>query len=143
MPNANSLRVPKYGKHKATGQARVQIGGRTLYLGRYGSEESHEAYKRAIAEWGQRGLAPPPPIERPTTVSDVMLAYLRFAKDYYRKHGKVTREFEIIRDCCKLIQPLYGRTPAAAFGPLRLKTIRQAMIDGGHSRKYITNTRPN
>lgn len=35
MSNADSLRVPKYAKHKATGQARVQINGRTFYLGKY------------------------------------------------------------------------------------------------------------
>ena len=92
MPNADSVRVPKYAKHKATGQARIQINGRTVYLGKYGSTESHEAYKRAIAEWGQRGSAPPSKrvpliLVQPQTPNEIPLL-IRRVKSSYGKGGK-------------------------------------------------------
>ncbi|TWU23838.1 tyrosine-type recombinase/integrase [Bythopirellula polymerisocia] len=136
MSNAFSLRVPAYGRHKPTGQARVQIDGRTIYLGKYGSQESREAYHRITKEWVRNGGTLPHSTDI-TTVGEAMVAYLRFAKGYYRKNGKVTREYEAIRGCCRIINPLYGRSPAAEFGPLRLKTVRQEMIRAGHSRKYV------
>jgi integrase len=137
MSNALSLRVPKYRHHKGKGLAVVTLGGKDRYLGKYGSPESHEEYRRLIAEWSQRGNSPPPSKDEPISIAELMLAYLRHAQYYYRKRGEVTREYELIRDCCKLIKPLYGNTPAEDFGPLRLKAVRQQMIDAGHSRKYI------
>lgn len=41
MPKTD--RVPAYRHHKATGQARVILGGKHHYLGRHGSEESKAA----------------------------------------------------------------------------------------------------
>ncbi len=49
----NNHRIPAYGKHRATGQARVVLNGRSIYLGPYGSKESREAYQRIINEWIQ------------------------------------------------------------------------------------------
>lgn len=43
-------RVPSYSLHKTSGQARVVIGGRSIYFGKYGSPESHEAYAREVAK---------------------------------------------------------------------------------------------
>ncbi|MEZ5939772.1 MAG: hypothetical protein R3C18_00170 [Planctomycetaceae bacterium] len=37
-------RVPKYALHKATGQARVRIDGKDIWLGKYGTPESMERY---------------------------------------------------------------------------------------------------
>ena len=49
-------RVPSYRRHKASGQAIVTLGGKMIYLGRYGSAESRAEYTRVIAEW----LSDPP-----------------------------------------------------------------------------------
>ncbi|MEZ6050768.1 MAG: hypothetical protein R3C02_05145 [Planctomycetaceae bacterium] len=40
---------PKYARH-SSGQARVRISGRVIYLGPYGSPESREKYAREIAD---------------------------------------------------------------------------------------------
>ena len=37
-----ALKVPSYCRHKASGRAVVRLGGRDVYLGEYGSPESHE-----------------------------------------------------------------------------------------------------
>ncbi len=43
-------KIPTYCLHRPSGQARVIIGGRHIYLGEYGSPESQEKYARLIAE---------------------------------------------------------------------------------------------
>lgn len=43
--------VPKYRKHKGTGQAVVTINGRDYYLGPHGTSASHLEYDRLISEW--------------------------------------------------------------------------------------------
>ncbi len=42
---------PGYCKHKSTGQAYVNLGGKAIYLGTHGTEESKERYNRLKAEW--------------------------------------------------------------------------------------------
>jgi len=52
-------RVPSYRHHKKSGQARVTLGGKDFYLGRYGSRESRAAYQRVIGEYlAGQGRAP-------------------------------------------------------------------------------------
>ena len=46
-----SFRTPKYRLHKGSGQALVQIEGQRMYLGRYGTQESKEKYRRLVAEF--------------------------------------------------------------------------------------------
>ena len=45
MPRLKN-KLPSYCLHKASGQAVVWFGGREHYLGKYGSPESHAAYRR-------------------------------------------------------------------------------------------------
>jgi integrase len=66
-----------------------------------------------------------------------MAAYIAHAKSYYRKAGKVTREYGLIVEACRAIKPIYGRALAVEFGPLSLEMVRQSLIDSGISRKHI------
>ena len=43
--------LPKYRKHRASGQAVVTLNGRDHYLGPYGTSASEAFYDRLIAEW--------------------------------------------------------------------------------------------
>lgn len=45
-----SVKVPKYRHHNGSGQAFVQVKGHRHYLGKYGSENSEERYRRFVAE---------------------------------------------------------------------------------------------
>src|SRR5580765_3181133 len=61
MPRDRSaIPIPAYGLHRATGQARVIIHGRNVYLGRHGSPASWEKYRRLIADYLASGGAAPP-----------------------------------------------------------------------------------
>jgi hypothetical protein len=89
MPRTSSDFVPSYRKHKATGQAVVTLNGKDHYLGRYGSAASKAEYDKLIAEGLASGRSLPNGSRQ--TVSEVMLAYLRFAADYYRARRKLRR----------------------------------------------------
>ena len=47
--------VPKYRKHKQSGQAIVTLGGRDHLLGPHGTKTSKAEYDRLIGEWLQNG----------------------------------------------------------------------------------------
>ena len=73
------------------------------------------------------------------TVNEVILRYWQFAQTYYVKNGQPTDEQYGIRAALRSLRQLYGHTPARDFGPGGLKLVREAMIDAGHSRKYIND----
>jgi hypothetical protein len=74
------FRTPKYRLHKGSGQALVQIKGERIYLGKYGSEESKDQYRRLVAEFFAGGNKPDKRAETPfhpaaqITVNGLILA---------------------------------------------------------------------
>src|SRR4051794_26593733 len=95
-----TVRTPSYRRHKARDCAVVTIGGKDHYLGRYNSPESREKYHRLIAEWLATRDLPPrqeEPGKSPLTVSELILAYWKFAGSYYVKNGRPTSEVDTIR----------------------------------------------
>lgn len=132
-----SQSFPRYRKHRASGQAVVTLGGKDHYLGPHGTQASKAFYDRLIAEWLVGGRTVQDSDQQDYRLVELIAAYRRFARRYYRKNGKVTREAHLIDEAAKHAKRLYSRTPAAEFGPKRLKAVRQSMIDAGWSRKYI------
>jgi integrase len=128
--------LPKYRKHKATGQAVVTLSGKDFYLGPHGSKASRMQYDRLVCEWleGGRQLAKQ---VCDLTILEIASRYWKFAKSYYVKAGKATGTQHHIKAILHLLRETYGDTDAAEFGPLGLKVLRRKMIDAGHSRKYI------
>lgn len=136
MSNAISLRVPKYRHHKAKGLAVVTLNGKDHYLGKYGSAASREAYRRITAEWLQAGGKL---INRrdEITVVEIIAAYMRHARTYYRKNGQPTNEVYSVKRALGVVKELYGRELACNFGPLALKTARQSMIEKDWCRSQV------
>lgn len=123
MPAA---RKPEYLLHKPSGRARVRINGRDHYLGPHGSPESRHRYDELIAEWfANQG----DPTRLTLTVDDLALLYLEFAKSYYRKNGKTTREFGNIRSALRQLLRQYGTTKVLAFGPRKLREFRDRLVN--------------
>jgi len=140
--SANRLRVPALTLHKTTGRARERLDGRDVYLGSFGSAEANERYRRLVAEWlAHRSLPPangrPRQAELPLSVSGLILQYLQFTDGYYRKGGRPTSEAGAVRDAMRALREHYGRTPAAEFGPLKLKAVREALVAQGLARSTI------
>lgn len=138
MPKSSTPRVPSYRRHKPTGQAVVTINGRDIYLGKWNSSASRAEYDRLVAEFLANGRQLRDEVD--TTVVEVINAYRKFAEQYYRKNGEVTREYGCIKEALKIVRELYGRKLADDFGPLALKAVRQRMVDNGWSRGYINKS---
>ena len=54
MPR-RSQSLPKYRKHRASGQAVVNLAGRDHYLGPHGTQTSRREYDRLVGEWMAQG----------------------------------------------------------------------------------------
>ena len=76
--------------------------------------------------------APPDPETR--TVDEVILPYWTWAQDYYVKNGEPTSELSSLKQSLKALRGLYGSTPAAGFGPKKLKAVRDAAVRDDLSR---------
>ena len=138
--------VPSYCLHKASGQAVVRIGGRDVYLGPHGSEESKNEYTRVLAECRVRreeqvaeAATLRDTVDPSMTLSEVLLCYREFAKGYYSKDGEPTKEFVEMAIALKPLRELYGATLAREFGPLKLQVVRQHMMDKDISRGVVNH----
>jgi len=133
-------RTPAYRFHKPSGQAVVTLDGRDFYVGRYDTPQSRSEYDRIIAEWLTNGRRLPTPASgsgADLTVNELLVAYLRHADAYYVKGGRPTKEPEDIRYAVRPLRLLYGHSLARDFGPLALKTVRQALVNSGLCRNEV------
>ncbi len=133
-------RDPKYRRHKRKGradQAFVELEGRRVYLGIFGSAESRERYHRLLAEWNaNHHHLPVSPKE--TAVVELIDRYWTHAQAYYLKpDGTPTGEVDNIRHAVRPLRAIYGRSRVAEFTPIRLKAIRNRLIDAGLARKTV------
>ncbi len=137
--HGSSKLLPKYRKHKASGQAIVSLDGQIFYLGPFGTQVSKRnttgssvnGKQTAVGCHRTRLPASPSP--------NSAAAYWRYAKGYYVKNGKPTDEQSCIRTALRHTRQLYGNQPVTEFGPLALKTVRTVMVDRGNWRKYINS----
>lgn len=132
MPTLRN-KLPSYRKHKASGRAVVTLGGRDHYLGAFGSAESRREYERLMTEWLLNhkntlpgdGQGP----HQASCVADLIVAYLKFADTYYIKHGKPTSMIHRVRVALRYVVDEYGTQSPSEFGPLKLKAVREKMIE--------------
>lgn len=140
--------VPAYLKHRASGQAitvvRLEDGRRKqIYLGPHASPESHRKYREVLARY----LNPATDLESEEadgrshagrTVADVVAQFLAWAEGYFRRpDGTPTREFPNYHAAVKFLLKLYRDEPADEFGPLKLKKVRELMVEQGWARPTI------
>jgi integrase len=155
MPRPRKLQ-PDYCNHKPSGRAFVRVGGRQVWLGRHGTQESKDRYLAAVAEWVAKGRPAAdtetrtPKPARPgqaadaagsagPTVTVVIEPYWSFAQGYYRKHGRPTDEVGCVKVVLRLLRKMYGDLPVADFDSLKMLAFQQAMIDQGWARKTIND----
>ncbi len=137
----SAKRLPKYRLHKPSGLAVVTLDGRDRYLGKHGTQDSKKEYDRLVAEWLANGRRLP---QRAggldgLSVNELMLAYVRFAEEYYRHpDGRPTSELRNIKQALRPLKKLYGHTTAAAFDSLAFEALRGQMIQDGRCRNRIS-----
>lgn len=139
-------KTPSYRQRKGYDQALVTLTDaatgrrRDYWLGPYGTPASRERYHRVIAEWEANGRRLPEPEATITTgssapagddgvtVDDIITRFWRWAGAHY-----VGRERETFRPVLRLLRQMDGATPAAVYGPRRLRLLREEMIRGDTS----------
>jgi integrase len=128
MPAARRHVPPKYRLHKASGQAFIQIRGKRIYLGKFGTEASRQEYERKLAEL-RVSLAGALQHREHLTVAELLLAFRIHASGHYQKHGTPTKTIDNIDQAVRPLLALYAELPVREFSPLKLKAIRERMID--------------
>jgi hypothetical protein len=144
MPRSGN--IPACRPHKPSGQARVIIAGKHIYLGAFGSPESREKYARLITQHFSSQSAQIPASGETATapllsINELLLRYLQFAMQYYVQDGKPTGEVRNLKDAMRPLRALYGLAPANDFGPKALKLVRQYMIDREKLSRGVINGR--
>lgn len=155
---------PKYRRHNSTKQAVVSFRSEVIFLGPYGSRQSHAKYQDVLKLWhedrhnesGPKDAPSPSSKEAivdsvttdtlrqnrsvgaPVTVNELVLVYRRHTYQYYRKNGEITREATIIDDVLRFLRKHHGTTYLDKFGPVALAALREGMIsDLDWSRKHL------
>jgi integrase len=138
-----TARTPSLRRHKPSSLGVVTLNGKDHYLGHWpeGSKNPPAAvrlaYDQLIAEWLAAGRRlQPVPEKQPEGISinELLVAFWRHAEQHYRDGaGKTTSELDNVRDSIRPLKALYGLLPAAEFSPLKLKAVRQNLLD---ARRY-------
>jgi integrase len=135
--------TPSYLKHTQSGKGRAvwtdAAGVRHFRMlpGPFDSSESRTAFARLQLELE---AAPAAAVTNPDgiTVAEVLVAYLDFAERHYRgPDGRPTGETDHVKVVCRHVRELYAGLPAAEFGPLALKAVRQRFIAAGWCRRSV------
>jgi len=130
-------RIPSYRLHKGSGQAIVTLNGRDIYLGVHNTPESRQRYDKLIAEWLASNRSVRPEVSSSLTVAEVVDAYWEYAKVYYSKDGKVTKQGDRVKRSLVPLAKLYSDTPVNEFGPLALKAVQAEMVREGLNRNSV------
>jgi hypothetical protein len=127
--------LPKYCRHKASNRAFVRIGGKTHYLGKYGSDASRREYDRIIAEFVANG-------RQAFCNSDDILIENLIAQflDHTEKERSYCDSSKIrLATILGRFNELYGKQPVTQFTPAALKVVRRQFLDSGFCRDTINN----
>jgi integrase len=127
--------VPTYRLHRPTGRAVVTVydtsgNPRDVYLGKHGTAESRSRYARLCAELRPGCVYVEPSDD--TSVIELATAYWGYAEGY---HGP--GEVRSIRTALRAMTDTHGETPAAEFGPVALRGVRDHMVGLGWSRSHV------
>ena len=138
--------TPSYLLHKQSGRARAVwtdatgIRQQRLLPGAYDSSESRTAFARLQLELetaphrAAHTSGPKPGV----SVNEVLLAFLNHAEQHHRRlDGTLTHEVDEYKLVSRYVRRLYGDTPAAAFGPVALKAMRQKFVEVGWCRSLV------
>jgi integrase len=133
-------RPPKYSLHKPSGQAKVRYNGKTIYLGKHGTQASLEAYAELVAKL--------PKPDGPVTFTDplpgtiLMIGecvqrYQAHARTYYSRDGVPTGEHVTIHNALVPLVKRFAELPVTEFGPKKLKKLREDMIERNWCRATV------
>ncbi len=133
------MKVPKYSRHPKTGQAYVTVNRKRHYLGKHGTPESEERYRRFVQQFTaspakSAGIEKPPGGE--IDVDELCAAYFLHAEKYYANNpGSIDR----IKVAARILVNTHASTPVSEFGPLALQAIQADLAAKGKARTYANH----
>lgn len=133
-----TMRIPKMGRFKPRDLAYVCVNRKRVYLGKWNSPEAAEAYAKFVDSL-LKGEVQGPEL-RVVTVADLAAAFFDARANYYTVHGQQTRQLARFKTALEFPIRLYGNLPVDEFGPLKLQTVRQQMIETGRFARNYLNT---
>lgn len=124
-------RVPKYRRHSLRDKGFLVICRRRIYLpGKYGSQESRNAYLQHLAGMLAEEQAPP----TIATVAVLAVRFLDWARGYYGN-----TEYDCLRDAIRVLVAEHKAVLLEDFGPMMLRRVRSRMVAAGWSRNYVNH----
>jgi len=146
--SSRKRQIPKHCLHKASNRGVVRLNGRDHYTAGWGTPEAEAGYHRLVAEWLANHQLPVsgasadnsanPKTE--ITVEDLIHVFWRHVESYYRRaDGSPTSEPVNYRYALRPLRKLYGTLPVELYSPLKLKAVREVMIDAGLARGVINS----
>ncbi len=126
------MKIPKMGCHRQTGQARVIYQGKHYYLGKFGSDEAAENYKKFVGKVinGNEFKKAIPSY----TVAIAMVQYLEHCNGYYG-----TKEAGNVKTALKLLAQKFGKVELVNLGPSAVHDFIQSMASSGKYTRYRCN----
>lgn len=131
---------PRHCYHKASDRGYVTLSGRVHYTGpkgSYGTVEARREYDRFVGEWLANGKRPILAAGPKLTVGDMLSGWAAWARGHYRKAGQVTTRVKHVELVAADAKGLYASLPAAEFGPLKFKAVRQVWVGRGLARSTV------
>jgi integrase len=129
----NKIAMPNYLLHRPTGQARVIMNGRTIYLGKYGSPESQAKYQQILAHVMAVGDLPVIP-EESILIANLVAQYIAALRHDNKTESNEPDQQE--RGLRELVL-LFGTLPAEDFTPSKLIALRAKWINKPLARATV------
>lgn len=117
----------------------MRLSGRDYYLGTHNSPESHRKYAALIAEWSAGGGVLSHVPDTTITVAELIVRFLDHAESYYVERPRGSCEYMNFKDATAPLYTLYARLPIDAFGPKKLRAVRELMIERRLARTTINS----
>lgn len=127
---------PRPHPHKASGQERVRIDGRDVYLGPIGSQEARDNYADLVKKLAEQRPVEQPPKQKRSglTVAEVIDRHDEDARKRYDPAGREAKQFTY---ACAPLLDLMPALPASRFDCAKLEQVRDEMIRRGWKREVI------
>ena len=115
-----SKSLPKYRKHKRSGQAIVNLNGKDFYLGPHGTKASKLEYDRLIGEWLSNERELPGDRAGEVLVKQLLAAYWRHCRSYYvLQDGKASDEQRNIKYALRHVRRRNSSTSGIKLRPTK------------------------
>lgn len=106
---------------------------RDFYCGTWDTPESRTRYSELIFQWETAGRRwPCQNVVDGISIAEIILQYWRWAETYYTPSESLT-----IKSAWKVLDAHCGELAADEFGPIKLREVRQLMIEKKWNRNHI------